>query len=311
MTQNDFSIWMVEYALVKAQASDAVYSGYARVGETVYMPFTFVVVHGQGKNILIDCGIDFHSEVKQQMATGFGVECWNSPQEALARVGLTVEDIDVIIPTHAHWDHMGSLRVFPNATVYLQRAEREGWQSLLASPREYAALMSAIDPDDIEVLTDLENEERLVLLDGEVRDLLPGIHIWTDLNGHSHASQLVLLESETSEGTDNYIAIGDVAYSLDNLTGVQEFPHFIPNTKWAIGGAYSTMQSYERILRYVGDGLHRILIEHDGKMWGRHPTVRFPDGLHVAEVRLGNGERSRLSLKSPMQEGEATSKYSK
>ncbi len=295
MPKNDFSIWMVEYALVPAQVAEAVYSGYAHAGETVYMPFSFIVVRGHGKNILIDCGIDFSSPVKRAMATGFGVESWRSPGEALARVGLVPEDIDAIIPTHAHWDHMGSLRVFPNATVYLQRGERDGWKRLFDSSAAYAALLSAMDADDIAVLDELEAEGRLVLLDGEIRDLLPGLHIWTDLNGHSHASQLVLLESDGSRGADPYIVIGDVAYSTDNLTGVPEFPHFIPNTKWAIGGAYSTMRTYERILEYVGEDLHRVLIEHDGRSWERYPSTRFDDGLHLAEVRLADGEPSRLA----------------
>lgn len=292
MPSTDFSIWMVEYARVETQVAEAVYSGYAHVGETVTMPFTFLVVRNQRKNILIDCGIDFGSDVKQQMADGFGVEHRLAPGAALARVGLTVEDIDVIIPTHAHWDHMGSLRLFPNAVVYLQRAEWDGWRELLKRPDTYRALLSAVDPDDIEVLAELDSSGRLVALDGEAQNVVPGLHIWTDLNGHSHASQIVLLEN--ADRTDNFIAIGDVAYSLDNLTGVPDFPHFIPNTKWAIGGAYSTMQSYERILNYVGDDLHRVLIEHDVETWKRFPTRQFADGLHLAEIRLARVEDSRV-----------------
>lgn len=295
MTTNEYSIWFVEYALVREQVSEAVYSGYARADERIYFPFTFIVVRGHGKNILIDCGIDFSSPTKRGMAAGFGVEVCKSPGEVLSRVGLEPEDIDVIIPTHAHWDHMGALRQFPNATVHLQRAERDGWRELFDASDAYAALLTAMDRDDIDVLDELEAEGRLELLDGEVRDLLPGLHIWTDLNGHSHASQLVLLESGPEDDLDSYIVIGDVAYSADNLTGVPEFPHFIPNTKWAIGGAYSTMRSYERILDYVGDELHRVLIEHDLRTWERHPTVEFDDGLHVAEVRLAAGEESRLA----------------
>lgn len=283
---SDYSIWMIEYAKVQNQVSEAVYSGYARSGETIYFPFSFVLVRGGGRNILIDCGIDFASEAKTSIADGFGVEARRSPAEVLERVGLTPDDIDVVIPTHAHWDHMGALGQFPNATVYIQRGEWEGWRQLLKKSEMFAGLLTAVDSADIDVLTKIQEEGRLVVLDGEVENLLPGIHIWTDLNGHSHASQLVLIEGTREGKPDNFIVVGDVAYSLDNLTGVPEYPHFIPNTKWAIGGEYSTMLTYERVLSYVGDDLFRVLIEHDYKTWERFPTVEFEDGLHVAEVRL-------------------------
>lgn len=295
MTTTDFSIWMLEYAKISNQVAEATYSGWARRGETLYFPFTFILVRSGEQNILIDSGINFDSATKQGMAEGFTLEQWTSPGEVLARVGLTVDDIDVIIPTHAHWDHMGSLELFPNATVYIQRGERDGWRTLLGKSEMFAEMLSAVDPADIGVLDDIEREGRLVVLDGEVRDLFPGIHIWTDLNGHSHASQLVLLESSVDGESDNFIAVGDVAYSLDNLTGLPEYPRFIPNTKWAIGGAYSTMLTYERILEYVGEDLFRVLIEHDYKTWERFPSVEFDGGLHVAEVRLAAGERSRIA----------------
>lgn len=280
----EYTIQILEYARISQQTAEAVYSGYAHQGETRYFPFTFVLVQGGGQNILIDCGIDVRSATKQTMAEGFGLESWRSSGEVLAAVGLTVEEIDVIIPTHAHWDHMGSLRMFPNALVYVQRAERDGWRSVFGLSDKYASLLVAMDRDDIDCLDDIEREGRLRLLDGEVQNLLPGIHIWVDWNGHTHASQLVLIESG-ADPADRFIVVGDVVYSLDNLTGVEDYPHFIPNTKWAIGGPYSTMRTYERILEYVGSDLSRVLIEHDAATWDRHPTREWRPGLHIASVR--------------------------
>lgn len=289
-SKGDYSIWVLEYACAPRQIAEAAYSGYAHEGETMYFAFSFILVQGEGRNILIDCGINFESTVKQELATGFNVENWNSPAEVLAEVGLSPEDIDVIIPTHAHWDHMGSLELFPNADVYLQRAELDGWESLLSGSDQYKALLSAVDSADITIAKQLGLEGRLKLLEGEIDNLFPGVHIWVDYNGHSHASQLVLIESET----DKYIVIGDIAYTMGNLTGVPEYPHFIPNTKWAIGGAYSTMQTYERILNYAESDLTRILIEHDAGTWDRHPTKLLPNNLHLTEVRLSSNAHSYL-----------------
>lgn len=289
-TIGDYSIWILEYASAPKQPAEAAFSGYAHLNETMYFAFSFILVQGEGRNILIDCGINFDSVVKQNLATGFNVENWHSPAEVLAEVGLTPEDIDVIIPTHAHWDHMGSLELFPNAHVYLQLEELEGWSQLLEGSDQYLALLSAVDAADISYVQALQSSGRLHLLDGEQDNLFPGIHIWVDYNGHCHASQLISIESQT----DKYIAIGDIAYTMGNLIGVPEFPHFIPNTKWAIGGAYSTMKMYERILDYSEGHLERILIEHDEGTWNRHPTKLYLNGLHLSEVRLRKNKASLL-----------------
>jgi N-acyl homoserine lactone hydrolase len=42
----------------------------------------------------------------------------------LARRGLTAADIDVVVCTHAHWDHIENLDVFERAQIVLHRNER-------------------------------------------------------------------------------------------------------------------------------------------------------------------------------------------
>ncbi len=45
------------------------------------------------------------------------------PGAALAPLGLTPDDITTLIVTHLHYDHVGGLHLFPNATLHLQAAE--------------------------------------------------------------------------------------------------------------------------------------------------------------------------------------------
>jgi N-acyl homoserine lactone hydrolase len=44
---------------------------------------------------------------------------------ALRERGLTPADIDAVALTHAHWDHMLNIDLFPNAIVYIHPWERE------------------------------------------------------------------------------------------------------------------------------------------------------------------------------------------
>jgi N-acyl homoserine lactone hydrolase len=45
--------------------------------------------------------------------------------QALADRGLNAADIDMVILTHAHWDHVQNIDVFPSAPVLLHPAERD------------------------------------------------------------------------------------------------------------------------------------------------------------------------------------------
>ncbi len=48
--------------------------------------------------------------------------------EALAKHGLTVDDIDIVCLTHVHWDHVQNIDLFPHAKVVISRTEWDAIQ---------------------------------------------------------------------------------------------------------------------------------------------------------------------------------------
>ena len=54
---------------------------------------------------------------------------------SLAEEGLKPEDIDTVIYTHLHYDHVGNADLFPDAVTYVQKAEYDNMLSPYPFPK--------------------------------------------------------------------------------------------------------------------------------------------------------------------------------
>jgi len=87
------------------------------------------VASTDGKHkILVDTGIDsqclvwIKENVDAKICPSLQVETTTAVKNT---VGWEPEDIDIIINTHLHYDHCGSIHYLPNAVIYVQRKEYE------------------------------------------------------------------------------------------------------------------------------------------------------------------------------------------
>lgn len=76
--------------------------------------YMVLVQHPELGNILYDTGFDDEWEMRwpENLATGYPVHKNCNLKEKLAEMDLYVDDIDMIIISHAHFDHIGNLRYF-------------------------------------------------------------------------------------------------------------------------------------------------------------------------------------------------------
>jgi len=133
------------------------------------------LVEGASKNVLIDtgCSADYLSSI------GFPSEQVSTQEEELEKVGLTADDIDVVILTHLHLDHAKDAGKFKNATFVVQKSELE----FAANPHPVQAGWFVEVPQD-----------RLQIVDGE-EEVLEGIRV-VHTPGHTPGGQSVLIETE-------------------------------------------------------------------------------------------------------------------
>ena len=118
----------------------------------------------------------------------------------LGAAGITAADVDLIVHTHLHYDHMQNDLLFPDAPVVVQRTELD-WATSPDSGPFYV---------DVGELTGALGD-RLRLLDGET-EILPGLTALPN-GGHTPGHQSVLVQT----GSGDACVCGDIVSLEENL----------------------------------------------------------------------------------------------
>lgn len=283
-----YSIWLMEYAHVEQQPISSVLSGQHNKG-TRELAFSYVLLVGNGHTVLIDTGTDGESELTKKMHARDGVKLWQPPEAVLGKVGVKPEDVDTVLITHAHYDHMDNLHAFPNAKFIVQEKEILGWTWAMSREKRFRSPNMALKPDNIHEALRLIEEGRMKLVDGEVRDVLPGIDLYPAYDGHTFASQIVAVR----RGEDALAFVGDIAYVRENILGIGGDGVYVP-VGLAVGSPYNQMKSFDDIIRIVKGKKEKIVIGHETDNWKLYPSRKYEDGLYVAEICLAQGEKTRI-----------------
>lgn len=161
-------------------------------------------------NVLIDPGLGNKYNDKQRRI--WKIKNEPSIVESLAEIGMTTDDIDIVVATHLHFDHMGAstkfddngevVPVFRNARHYIQRGE---WED-------------AINPDErtkgtyfLENYVPLMENGIVELIDGNV-EIVPGIS--TEVTGgHTKHHQIIFIKSKG----ETAVYFGGIVSSVNHI----------------------------------------------------------------------------------------------
>ncbi len=203
---------------------------------------------------LVDCGYRDAGRGRE-LAAEDGITVWRDPAELLARAGAAPGDVDAILITHAHFDHLGNVAAFPNATVYIQRREVEKWSWAVSLPRAMDWLKQGVSIDDLATLLRLAGEGRLRLVDGPAEDVFPGVSLVPDFDTHTYGHQHVVIRNESS---GVWVVPGDVMYLYANIEGVGGDGRYVP-IGLAMGSQENCMLALDELMRVTGGETSRIL----------------------------------------------------
>jgi glyoxylase-like metal-dependent hydrolase (beta-lactamase superfamily II) len=181
--------------------------------------------------VLIDGGIGDKMSAKEHDI--YGIDRSTTLAASLAGAGLAAEDIDVVIATHLHFDHIGGfvardgdrLRpAFPRARHYIRRAE---WDD---ATHPHERNRASYLPDNFLPLA----EAGLVEFTDDDREIVPGIRV-ERTGGHTMHHQLVRIDSEgqtavfvadlmpTTAHVDEPWIMGYDLYPMDTLVYKKRF----------------------------------------------------------------------------------------
>lgn len=290
----DYSIWVLEYAAVEKFPFSVMMYGPRHQG-TRKLPYAYVLIKGKGETILIDTGYD-HVAYGEQLATAYGVSNYHGPREVLAECGVSPEDVTSVLITHAHFDHMGAIHLFPNAKFYVQKSELDKWVWALTLSPEYRFLTGGGDPADIVRAVEAAKEGRMICIDGDQEDVLSGIDVHLAADTHTYGSMYVTVRNDGArESEDKWIFAGDLIYTYDNLTGLDaEAPQIVP-IGLAVGSQHNLIFASDRMMKSVGGEVRRVIPVHEDRLRTTFPSRLTDKGLQVVEIALAKGEKSRVA----------------
>src|SRR5579871_4206765 len=123
-----YSIQAVRYADIPGFPVSALVIG-APDSEKVDIAMVVWLIRGGGHTVLFDAG--FH---RDKWLKSFNVTNFLRPDEAVKLAGVQPEEVTDVVISHAHWDHMGGIDLFPKATIWIQKDEYryytgDAWQA--------------------------------------------------------------------------------------------------------------------------------------------------------------------------------------
>lgn len=246
----DYSIQAIRYGVSPGIPVGALVVGGPQ-DEKVDVDFVVWLIRGGGHNILFDSGFHRDRWFKQWKITDY-----LRPDEAVKLTGVKPEEVTDVVISHAHWDHMGGIDLFPKATVWIQKDEfryytGDAWQA--------GGQHGGIDPDDIQQLVRLNIEGRLRLIDGDNAEILPGIRVFVG-SRHTFASEYLRVD-----GSPPYVLASDNVYFYRNLTEHKASATF------SDADHAGNIKAQERMIELAGS-VDRIVPGHDALQFKKFPT---------------------------------------
>jgi glyoxylase-like metal-dependent hydrolase (beta-lactamase superfamily II) len=219
--------------------------------ERVDTVYAIWLIRGGGRVILFDSGFHHARWFKE-----WTIDNYLSPDDAVRLAGVTPEAVTDIVVSHAHWDHLGGIDLFPNAGIWIQKEEYQYYTGTAWQP---GGDHDGIDPEDIAELVKLNMQGRVHLVGGDDVEIFPGIRAYIG-GRHTYASQYIRVD-----GSPPYVLASDNVYLYRNLSEHK------PSATFSEADYPANLKAQRRMIGLAGSA-DRVIPGHDALQFQKFPT---------------------------------------
>lgn len=220
-------------------------------GERIKTPSLVFLIEGGEKTILVDTGMCDSERASKWHHGGSEQTPGQGIHEQLPALGYQPDDIDIIIFTHLHWDHVQNLDKFPKSKLIVHETE---WQFAMAPiPPYYHSYEHPIIGIESPFL-----RREFQLVKGE-EEIIPGVVVFPT-PGHSPGSMSV--QVTTQEG--RYVIAGDAVMCDENMAGDPK-----KGLKYKPIGRYTNIFEMWDSFEYIEQMADFVMAGHEKKLLDR------------------------------------------
>jgi glyoxylase-like metal-dependent hydrolase (beta-lactamase superfamily II) len=255
--EEPYEVYALRYAARQGRKSRE-FLGFHKYGEPdepCTLDYFFWLARNGQRTVLVDCGYSAARAREKNLYTGNSPN--HDPLEILSHLGVSPGEVDHVVLSHMHHDHVGNVDKFPNATFSMARAELEFWTGPHAASE---LLASTVEAEEVALVESLLREGRLHLIE-EGETIFPGIQV-TRLGGHTPGQ----LMTEVAGRSGPVVLASDAVHFYEEMEADRPF--------WFFCDLPATYRAYQVFRELSGRNGTVVVPGHDPAVMRRFQAVR-------------------------------------